>query len=97
MGEQLGNIGSVYRDIEKWDDSLDIYFKALKIFKEVDHENGVADQYSNIGYAYSMKGDLKNAFRFFEEAKVLYNKSGNIEKTRLCEQNLQAIKPHVKA
>lgn len=91
-GEQFGNIGSVYRDIEEWDKSLDVYFKALDFFKDVGYERGVADQYSNIAYSYSKKGEPKNAYYFFVEAKVLYDKLGNIEKAQLCEQNLQAIK-----
>jgi len=95
-GEQLGNIGSVYRDIEKWDASLDSYFKALETFEEVDHKIGIADQYSNIGYAYSRQGELKNAFQFFGKAKALYEKLGEERKSQLCDQNIQALKPYVK-
>jgi tetratricopeptide (TPR) repeat protein len=95
-GEQLANIGSVYRDIEKWDTSLDSYFKALEIFKEVDHRGGVADQYSNIGYAYSRQGELQKAFQFFEKAKVIYDELGEKEKSKLCDQNIQALKAYMK-
>jgi tetratricopeptide (TPR) repeat protein len=95
-GEQFGNIGSVYRDIEKWSESLDSYFKALEAFKEVGNRGGVADQYSNIGYAYSRQGELRNAFQFFEKAKVLYDELGEERKSQLCDQNMQALEPYVK-
>lgn len=96
QGEQLGNIGSVFRDIEKWDASLDVYFKALEIFKEVNHREGVADQYSNIGYAHSRKGEFEKAFQFFGMAKALYVELGEERKSQLCGQNMQALKPHMK-
>ncbi len=97
QGEQLGNIGSVYRDIEKWDASLNSYFKALEAFEKVDHRRGVADQYSNIGYAYSRQGEVKSAFQFFEKAKALYDELREERKSQLCDQNIQALKPYVKA
>jgi tetratricopeptide (TPR) repeat protein len=95
-GEQFGNIGSVYRDNEKWEAALDVYFQALEIFKEVNHIKGVADQYSNIGYAYSRQSEPKKAFQFFGKAKKLYDELGEEAKSQLCDQNIQALKPHVK-
>ena len=95
-GEQLGNIGSVYRDMEKWDLSLDSYFKALEAFQGAGNRGGVADQHSNIAYAYSRKGDLRQALHLFKKAKTLYDTLGEERKSRLCEQNLQALEPHVK-
>ena len=94
-GEQLGNIGSVYRDIEKWDTALEVYFKALEIFREADHRMGVADQYSNIGYAYSRQRKFVDAFQFFGKAKALYDELGEEGKSKLCDQNIKALKPHV--
>jgi len=95
-GEQLGNIGSVYRDIEMWNASLDSYFKALETFKEVDHMIGIADQYSNIGYSYFKQGDLKNAFQFFEKAKALFDELAEEKKSKLCAQNIEALKLNMK-
>lgn len=94
-GEQLGNIGTVYRDIEKWDTALGVYFRALEIFQEADHKVGVADQYSNIGYAYSRQRKFLDAFQFFGKAKALYDELGEEGKSKLCDQNIKALKPHV--
>lgn len=89
VGEQTGNIGSAYRDQERWDDSLAAYFQALEIFREENHERGIADQLSNIAYSVARKGDVAAAVRYFDEAKKLYDKLGDQEKSALCEQNLQ--------
>lgn len=96
LGEQTGNIGSVYRDLEQWDDSLEAYFQALAIFQEESHERGIADQYSNIAYSFSRKGESGKAVLYFEDAKRLYDKLGDQEKSGLCEQNLQAIRAYAK-
>jgi tetratricopeptide (TPR) repeat protein len=93
LGEQLGNIGSVYRDREEWDAALENYSKGLALFEQVDHKRGVADQCSNIGYAHSRQGGIEAAFQFFQKAKALYDAIGEEKKSQLCDQNLQALKP----
>jgi len=96
LGEQIGNIGSVHRDMEEWSDSLHAYFKSLAVFKDIGHREGIADQCSNIGYSYFRQGNLKKAFQFFGEAKVLYEELEKSSKVELCNQNLEAIKPFLK-
>jgi tetratricopeptide (TPR) repeat protein len=96
LGEQFANIGSVHRDLEAWGASLENYFKALGIFEEAQHKGGMADQFSNIAYAYTGQGDLERAYPFFQKAKGLYDEMGEGTKSRLCDQNMQAIKPHLR-
>ncbi len=93
-GEQMGNVGSVFRDQEKWEDSIDAYAEALAIFREASHERGVADQYSNLAYSYARKGDAEKAQRHFESAKNLYDLLGDTEKSQLCETNLLNLSVH---
>lgn len=90
-GEQFGNIGSVYRDMENWAASLENYHKALTIFEELEYKVGIADQSSNIGYVCSRQGAVKYAVQYFGRAKELYVALGEVEKIRLCEQNMQAL------
>ena len=95
LGEQLGNMGSVYRDREQWDAALENYSKSLAVFKEVDHKKGVADQYSNIAYAHSRQARFDSAFQLFQKAKALYDEVGEKTKSQLCDQNMQALKPYI--
>jgi tetratricopeptide (TPR) repeat protein len=95
LGEQLGNLGSVYRDTEQWEAALESYSKSLAIFQKQDHKKGVADQCSNIGYAHFRQGRVESAFQFFQQAKALYDELGESKQSQLCDQNLQAIKPHL--
>lgn len=95
LGEQLGNIGSVYRDMEEWAAALQNYSQSLAVFKKVDHKRGVADQCSNIGYAHFRQGELESAVYFFQKAKSLYDDVGEETKARLCDRNIQSIKPYI--
>lgn len=95
LGEQFGNIGSVYRDMEEWDAALENYSRGLAVFKEVGHKRGLADQCSNIGYAHFRQGGFESALQFFQKAKALYDEVGEERKSQLCDQNIQAIRPYV--
>jgi len=94
LGEQTGNVGSVYRDLERWDDSLTAYFQALAIFEEEKNERGIADQYGNIAYSFSCMGEPSKAFSYFTEAKKIYDRLGDEEKAVLCAQNLKALQAY---
>ena len=96
LGEQLGNMGSVYRDREQWDAALDSYSKSLAVFEEADHKRGVADQCSNIAYVHTRQARLESAFQFFQKAKALYDEVGEERKSQLCDQNIQTLKPYMK-
>jgi tetratricopeptide (TPR) repeat protein len=95
LGEQIANIGSVFRDREEWDAALENYSKSLSIFNEVGHTRGVADQYSNIAYAHVQQARFKSAFELFRKAKALYDEVGEQMKSQLCDQNMQALTPHI--
>ncbi len=92
LGEQFGNIGSVYRDMEQWDAALENYSKSLAVFEEAGHHTGIADQYSNIGYAHFRQGRLESALQFLQAAKGLYDGIGEEKKAQLCDQNIEALK-----
>ena len=95
LGDQLGNMGSVYRDREEWDAALDSYSKSLAVFEEADHKRGVADQCSNIAYVHTRQARLESAFQFFQKARALYDEGGEKMKSQLCDQNMKALKPYI--
>jgi tetratricopeptide (TPR) repeat protein len=58
MAIQIGNMGSVYRDQEMPDRALGYYRESLDILQKHNSNLGIADQHSNIAYAYSQKGGV---------------------------------------
>ncbi|NVN93258.1 MAG: tetratricopeptide repeat protein [Desulfuromonadales bacterium] len=94
-GEQLGNMGSVYRDTENWDAALAQYLDALSIFGKEGHRPGIADQFSNIAYILARQGKLQDAMLNFTKAQAIFADLGDERKADLCNQNLLALKPRV--
>jgi tetratricopeptide (TPR) repeat protein len=92
LGEQLGNIGSVYRDMNEWDLALPNYFDSLEIFEKIDLKAGIAAQYSNISYAFSGKGALQEALEYSIKAKGLFDELGETRRAELSQQNIDALK-----
>lgn len=91
VGEQFGNIGSVYRDKGMWDDARVSYDKALSAFTLRDYMPGLADQYSNIGYICAQKKDFDSALEWFHKAKTLYVELNLVERARLVEKNISEL------
>lgn len=92
LGEQLGNLGSVYRDMEAWDEALPCYRQALEIFERIEHKAGIAAQYSNISYACSGKGELQEALDYALKARGLFEESGDTRRAELSRKNILALK-----
>jgi tetratricopeptide (TPR) repeat protein len=91
VGEQFGNIGSVYRDKGMWDAARVSYDKALSAFKLKGYMPGLADQYSNIGYICAQKKDFDSALEWFYKAKALYEEMNLVERARLVDKNISEL------
>jgi tetratricopeptide (TPR) repeat protein len=91
VGEQFGNIGSVYRDKGMWDDARLSYDKALSAFSLKDYIPGLADQYSNIGYICAQKKEFDSALEWFHKAKALYVEINILERARLVQKNISEL------
>ena len=91
MAEQWGNIGSVYRDMEKCDLALDAYNHALPLYEKLKKEEGIADQYTNIAYIHVMENRLNEALDWYRKAFPLYEKSGANKKTHFTRQNIEKL------
>lgn len=91
MAIQVGNMGSVYRDQELSDKAFEYYLESLDILQKHNFNSGIADQHSNIAYAYSQKGELAPALTHFQQAQKLYEELGEKEKAALCAENIKAF------
>ena len=88
----LMNIGSVYRDMSEPILAEEYYHHAMEIFERLDDQEGIANQFSNLGYISYVTSRLEEAAAYFEKAARLYTKTGNTERARLAEQNVEALK-----
>ena len=69
------NIGEVYRDINKLDDALVFYEKALKIYNDSDIEPIYrANVYNNMALVYQENNDYDKALKLFEEVLPIFEK-----------------------
>jgi tetratricopeptide (TPR) repeat protein len=91
VGEQFGNVGSVYRDKGMWDDARVSYDKALSAFTLEDYKPGLADQYSNIGYICAQKKEFNEALQWFHKARELYEELNLLDRARLVENNISEM------
>lgn len=91
VGQQLGNVGSVYRDKGMWDAARKSYNKSVAAFKIYGDKPGLADQYSDIGYICVQKKEFESALEWFYKAKVLYEELNMKGRAVLVEKNISAL------
>ncbi|MFN8286174.1 MAG: adenylate/guanylate cyclase domain-containing protein [Chitinophagales bacterium] len=90
IGEELGldklkaitlnNLGNNYSDMDKYEEALSHFKKALEINLRSDFgENFLAANYSNIGSVYSHTGQFQSALEHFEKAVPFNKKNKNYD------------------
>ncbi|CAH3154166.1 unnamed protein product [Pocillopora meandrina] len=65
-GTAYGNMGTVYQNLGKFEDAIELLKKHLKIAKLVGDRHGEASAYSNLGNALYSLGDLRRAVEYHE-------------------------------
>lgn len=88
MAQQLGNIGSAYRELNQNENALESYRQALPLYRKLGHGEGAADQCTNIAYMLVRMDRIKEALRWYRQALPLYEKTENREKSDLTKQNI---------
>ena len=91
VARTLGNLGSVYRDIEDFPRAVLNYRKSLEISCECGYLEGQASGKANIGYVLAMKGQYTHAINKFIDAKSDYARSGDVNKVREIESNIRQL------
>ena len=77
----LGNIGSSYRSLDKYDESLEFLFRALKIKVKLKNYGSAAHSCNDISETYSAMNNLVKAKEFALKA-IEYSKGFNIHQER---------------
>lgn len=89
--QQLGNIGTSCRDLDRPDAALDHYHKALGLYRQIGRIEHVADQYTNIAYAWIMKDAPAEAVGWYRKAEELYALTNSEPKLEMTRQNLAVL------
>lgn len=68
------NIGSIYFSHGDYNQALEYYEKALKIWLDIfsGNHHEVATNYNNVGYAYQSQGEYTKALEFYEKALKIW-------------------------
>ncbi len=88
---QSGNIGSTYRDMNKSQEAIEYYEKALSLYEESGLREGVADQYTNIAYIHVVENRFKDALELYKKALPVYMEIKKTEKAQFTEQNIEKL------
>jgi two-component sensor histidine kinase len=68
----LNNIGVLYRQLGRYEESVDIYHRSLALRAEAKDSMGMANNYFNLAAVYSRMGAYDSVMNVLEKAKELY-------------------------
>jgi|GEM_PF-3449685 len=72
--------------------SLDLNTRALTIFRELNHPEGIAEQLSNLGRVHLNYGQHDESDRLFSESLKRYEEIGDLDQVAVQINNLAAVK-----
>jgi len=67
----LEKLGYLHFDREIYNQAIEYWTEALRVYQELNDRKCMAESYSNIGTACRLEGDLRSAARFYGKALVL--------------------------
>lgn len=73
----MGNIGSIYINLQKYEKALDYQLKCLKLVQEMGNLAGVASSLHNISVIYNNIKDYEKALLYGEQAVEMYRHVGD--------------------
>ena len=84
-------LGIINKNLGKFDDAIDHYFKALKIAEKNSDTIMKSTCLNNIGNVYQVQGDYKKALSYFKESQYLEEKIGNKKQLSIRLYNIGLI------
>jgi eukaryotic-like serine/threonine-protein kinase len=76
VADTLNDMGTIYQDLGKFDQALDVYKQALQIERETGDQAYEAQCLNNIASVYLTIGDNDNAFTYYQQALQLRERLG---------------------
>lgn len=86
------NIGRIYYSQENYENALIYYFKAIEIKNLLENKSSLAITYNNIAKTYLKVNSYDSAGYFFDIAKKLFNKSGDLVGEADCLMSMGNLK-----
>jgi len=74
IADSYSNLGSVYLDLKKYNDAIDVFVKSVAIYSTLPLSPQQALTHYNLGVCYLEKNDFVKAESNFETADVIYKK-----------------------
>lgn len=74
IADSYSNLGSVYLDLKKYNDAIDVFVKSVAIYSTLSFSPQQALTHYNLGVCYLEKNDFVKAESNFETADVIYKK-----------------------
>jgi len=76
----LKNLGNAQYHLSNYRQSLEYYEQALKIYRELEDQEGIASMLNNSGLLFELRGDYSLALQRYNEASAIFAKTGNDKK-----------------
>ncbi|WP_298138166.1 ATP-binding protein [Flavobacterium sp.] len=74
IADSYSNIGSVYLDLKKYDDAIDVFVKSVAIYSTLPSTSQQAITHYNLGVCYIKKNNFESAENNFDTANAIYKK-----------------------
>lgn len=84
----LNSLGRMYVDWGKFDIGRKYYFQSINILDTTKHADMLAIRYNNVGMAYQLENQHREAIRWIEKARAIEEKTGNTGKLAIRLFNL---------
>jgi len=73
LARAYASIGVVYSEVNNYSIALDYYFKALKVYQEINNKNSISKAYNNIGVVYKSQKNYDKAIDYLLKALQIQN------------------------
>ncbi len=84
----LNSLGRMYVDWGKFETGRKYYFQSISFLDTVKHADMLAIRYNNVGMAYQLENQHRQAIRWIEKARAIEEKKGNAGKLAIRFFNL---------
>lgn len=84
----LNQVGTIYLDLEKSKEAIDFYGKSLEIVREIDDLSSACQALGEMGNAFVISDDFRNAANAFKECSDLAKKINDPRKEGIALYNL---------
>ena len=78
LARAYASAGVVYSEVNNYSIALEYYFKALKIYQEINQKNSISKAYNNIGIVYKSQNNLPKAIDYFQKAVKIQQEIGEV-------------------